>query len=744
MTIYGLSKFGRGLISAALLTPLLVIPYTMWEFVFVRSLFFYCLAEILLLVSIIYLYKTAGYSRLKSSPLLWALLAFLAVSFASNVFSIDKSRSFFGSQTRMGGVMAQIFLFSWFWLLLFFLDDREKWKKFFKFNVFIALAASLFAVVQAFFPESAGILAGRGDVAFFGYRLMGTLGNPIFLAGYLLPNIFFAFYLVFEEQGWRKWFYLGSSVFLTATVFLTQTRGAIVSLCITGAMLSVVLLVNFFKKDKKLFLKLGIALLGLLVLFATFVFANKSLRGRLAFFLDQNDNPVSARIILWKTGLEGFLDRPVIGWGTENFSYALSEFYKPELLKYSFYETWADKPHNQYIEAMVDGGVLGIASFLGLLGASLFTLFEIYKKNKEKLLQLLPFFGIVISYSGHIFFSFDTLELRMALFSTFAYIIFLVSKGGDLEKGYWGRESIKKVSLALVFAGAVCLYLVGPKSVSASYYAGRATDFLIKNNFSASADYFSKLDKDKNPYFNNEWEYLADMILKKDALGEMPKTLAAKALPPVIKNLKKAAEANPQNFSYHYRLAQMYNLAGIFLDKKYFDDAIVYLEEAKNISPKRQVSDLLLGQVYYYKRDVAKAVEILENLIKVNSDIAEPYWYAGLLYDASGDYAKSYAFMSTAVEKGYSLKNINEEILYVTVLGRYKDFKAMAPIYERILEKDGENPQWWANLATVYLGLDRYDDARKAARQAIFLAPAFGDEGEKFLKKVDEAEAKTQ
>lgn len=668
------------------------------------------------------------------------IFLFIVIRIASGIFGIDPHNSFFGSQIRMGGNLGYIVLFGWLAALLFFLRGREEWNKFLKASVLVAAISATFAVIQAFFPEGFGILEGKAvGVAFLGHRLSGTLGNPIFLSGYLLPNIFLSGYLAAEAKtGKQRIIWAVFAVFLTIITLLTQTRGAILALAAAVIILTAAGAGHSYKYNRERLKKYWLVL-PLAAALIIFVFLNKSLLTRL---LDINTGTSAPRLLMWKIGLSGFAEKRILGWGAENYSYVFSKYYDPELLKYSFYETWADKPHNQFVEIAAESGIFGLALFLGIFVAFFYDIRVLIKTDRGRFFSYLFLSGVMISYGAHIFFSFDTVESRIIIFAALAYVIFLRTIGPEEKQIIVLNRNLERTVMAvLIIASAASLWLIGAKTLGASFYASEATNALVDNNYGKSAKYAALLDKTKSPYETGTWETFSDIILQRDAAGKAPASVMRALLPIITKNLRAMADKYPDNFSYAYRLAQMYHLAGTYIDRSYNGKSIQYLEKSKALSPKRQVVPLFLAQVYFAEGDIDKAIATLEELVKNNENISEPYWYLGILYDAKGEYDKSYAFMSTAAEKGRPPKNINEEILYVTVLGRFKDYAAMAPIYESIIKKDPENSKWWANLAAVYLELKKYDKAREAAHQAIFLDPRFGDEGEKFIKKVDKAES---
>jgi len=735
MTPYKLAKIGRYLIYLVLFTPLLIAPKTLWEFVFIRNLFFYLIVVLLLLVSILYIYKNKTNINYKINSLFWLILGFIIIKIISGIFGVDPITSFFGTQPRMDGNIGYIMLFGFLISLLLFIDSKKEWNKIFKISIFVASISLIFSLIQPFFPAE-GFLAGSGSTNFFSHRLIGTLGNPIFFAGYLLPHIFLSIYLGLEEKNNKfvRYTFFGLSLFFIFITLLTKTRGSLMALLGTAFVIFIFSLFYFLKIRKKNIF----SLLLLVIPISGFLLLALSSLGLVRHFSDFSltSTTVITRFMLWKIGIQGFFDKILLGWGSENYAYIFSKFYNPKLLKYSFYETWADKPHNQLIEILATNGIFGLLFFIAIILVALYKILIPAWKNKDSFIAKLFIAGVILSFLIHIFFAFDTLEFRIVLFLIFGFIIFIdfnsKTKQIELSQGL-----LKGLFLITFFISFISLYLIGVNTVRLNIITSATREALIINDYTEVKKNIVKMPLLSSPYQNGNWENLADVILNSDASGRLPASISKEILPIIIKELKIATEKNPNNFSYNYRLAQMYNLAGIYIDRKYFDDAVIYLNKSKTISPERQVSDLLLAQVYYYQRDLDKALKLLEDLIAKNPEISQPYWYLGILYNASGDSEKAFAYMSTAVANGYGLK-LNENILYVNILSKFNKYEEMEYVYKNIVELDKKNPTWWANLAFVYLELKKYDDARNATRQAIFMDPSFGNEGENFLQKIND------
>lgn len=81
----------------------------------------------------------------------------------------------------------------------------------------------------------------------------------------------------------------------------------------------------------------------------------------------------AARIIVWDAGMRAFSEKPVTGWGPENFNYAVERNFDNQLfLNKNLGEIWFERAHNVFIDTLVSTGVVGMA-----LGALLVLAFVI-------------------------------------------------------------------------------------------------------------------------------------------------------------------------------------------------------------------------------------------------------------------------------------------------------------------------------------------------------------------------------
>src|SRR3989344_488691 len=342
MTSLKVIKIIKYLLYLLALAPLIATPMTIFPFNFGRGLIIQFLIEIIAGLYLILAIYNKDYRPTKN----WLVIFFgiyLIWLFITSFSGADFNKSFWSNEERFTGwfYLAHIYLI---FIVLTSIFKKQDWKTFLIINISVALAMLAIAVLSLFGIKFWGLDLGK--------RISGTLGNPLFLATYFIINLIFSLYLFFNKGIWPRIFGGLSSTALIIGIFLTQSRGAFLGLT-AGSAAALILFIFSNKKYRKIGIS-AIILLSLL-LSAIFIFKNAEFiktNGVLNRLSNISLSTVTAqtRLIGWQIAFRAFKERPILCWGIENYSTAFNKYYNPKLLRYSYYETWFDKPHNKIFE----------------------------------------------------------------------------------------------------------------------------------------------------------------------------------------------------------------------------------------------------------------------------------------------------------------------------------------------------------------------------------------------------------
>ena len=363
-------------ILLSLFTPLVISKSTFYPYIFGKAIFFQILIEILLIFYLILIIQKPEFQP-KLNPLNIALLIYFLVFILTTLTGLDPIRSFWSTQERMTGTF-NLLHFGAFFLIL---GNVFKTKKDWFWLLRTSLLASALVSIYGLFHFSLG--------------LKSTLGNPGFLAAYLLFNIFFALFLIIKDEKifWRIPYSL--VFFLNLFIFYYAARRAAYGGLFIGLFLFLLSLI-FTLKTRKRWIVLAFLIIFLIV--SANIFWNQKER----FIAGSKPREIS-----WAISWNAWQDRFLLGWGPENYIYAFAKHFDPEYAKYT--GEWFDKAHNQIFETAVTTGLIGLLSYLAVFLIALYNFFR--QKN-------FLFFSLLVAYFITNLFWFDTTSSLIPFFIT--------------------------------------------------------------------------------------------------------------------------------------------------------------------------------------------------------------------------------------------------------------------------------------------------------------------------------------
>ena len=124
-------------------------------------------------------------------------------------------------------------------------------------------------------------------------------------------------------------------------------------------------------------------------------FINKNaVLGRFAR-ISLTETTTESRLTIWKMSWQGFKEKPVFGWGQENFNLVFNKYYEPILYKQ---EPWFDRAHNVFFDRLTTNGIFGLLSYIGLLGVALYYLWAKRRKTGLSVEDSAIFGSMFIAY----------------------------------------------------------------------------------------------------------------------------------------------------------------------------------------------------------------------------------------------------------------------------------------------------------------------------------------------------------
>lgn len=409
-------KISRFFLYAAAFTPLLLSKRLFFPFITTKSVFFKTVVELALLFFIIHIVSAQDpkkiWQQIKarfSNPIFIAIGLFAILGIFTALISINPTQAFWSNFERAEGAF-QIFHYALFFFLVALTFTEKKALQTLIFtHIGVSILVAGYGALQVYGNPAHPLIVGGGD------RASGTLGNASYLAAYLLMTLPFLGYFFLKMKD--KWLRIGLILIALFEIFImtkTGTRGAFLGLFV--GLLALLFISMFTAETKKwrLTSQIGFALIaGLGVLF----FATSSapiwqnipgINERLLDFSGATEG-IKPRLWTWGSSISTFLERPVFGWGYENFPYGFDKYYNTG---HYLVESFFDRTHNVFLEYLISGGIV---LFLAWLSIFYFYLRQVLRK-KDKDMWFAILVSALIAYFVQGFFLFDVLPIYLTVF----------------------------------------------------------------------------------------------------------------------------------------------------------------------------------------------------------------------------------------------------------------------------------------------------------------------------------------
>ncbi len=411
------TRSSRLFIYIALSAPLIINRSLFFPFITGKALFFRLFIELACVAAIGALVRGEVpreiVKKTIKNPIFISILAFLGLILVSSATAFNPSFAFWSNFERGEGAWQVLHYGLLCALLLVFFRTERDWKRLIGWQVVVSSLVAVYAVGQAlsnailvrYGAEKAKIITDWFISPAPGNPLSGTLGNPSYLGGYMLFSAFLTLYLIMgTPKGRARTAWILAFGLQTIMFFNAETRGSFAAL---GAGILVMLALWAFRTKRGT--KHGIALAGTALLIVSGTgYLVLNIKGD-AF------KSMEPRFWTWGSALAGVIEKPLFGWGTENFPVLFDKYYNPH--HYGI-ESWFDRAHNALLEYATSGGIPLLLAYLAIF----ITLYmRLWKRENEGMWPLCMALPAMYLVNGLVLF--EILPLYMILFVMLAFLM---------------------------------------------------------------------------------------------------------------------------------------------------------------------------------------------------------------------------------------------------------------------------------------------------------------------------------
>ena len=382
-----LPRWQRPLVAAAwlcfallLLTPLVVTFETAYPFAVGKAVY----ARTLVAISVVLWIPLALAHERFRPPRSWLLVlwgAALAIALLASATGINLERSLWSTYDRVHGVVDSAHWLALAVVLVSVVQGGRQWRALLTLNVAVSVVVALVAIAR-FHGLDLPYLRQSPEVT---WRVSGSLGSSAYLGQYALLNCFLASGLAMRLLSVRPWsrgtttlawpcaLYLLAALLNFWAMALSGALGAYVALVPAAGALALAYAVFGQGQAGRRVGAGSLAVVGVIGASLGFLFfvdnpltvrsQDSPVVKRLAFASIEG-RTTQTRLAAWRAGLEGIAERPLLGWGPENF-----------IVPFGKYGTGVatttnphDRAHNELIEEATAKGLLGVAAYIAVWG----------------------------------------------------------------------------------------------------------------------------------------------------------------------------------------------------------------------------------------------------------------------------------------------------------------------------------------------------------------------------------------
>jgi O-antigen ligase/tetratricopeptide (TPR) repeat protein len=667
--------------------------------------------------------------RPRRSWILGAFAVFIIVIAIADAQGANPFKSFWSNYERMDGWVTLAHLFAYLVVAAAVVNTEKLWTRLWQLTLAVSACVSIYGLLQV-----AGMSTLGGGGGGLSTRVDATFGNPIYLAVYMLFHIFIAALLWVQMRAKRvpgarlpfSILYGGVIVLDTIALFFTGTRGTILGL-VGGAVLALLILA-FLQGSRTVRFAAAASVIAVIVAGAglwlgrdTALVQNVGFLDRLAT-ISASDTTIKSRFLNMGIAWQGVKERPILGWGQENYAIVFDKYYDPRMYAD---EPWFDRVHNIIFDWLVAGGFLGLIAYLSIFAAVLWTL---WKSKAFSVSERAIVTGLLAGYFIHNLTVFDNVTSYTLFATVLAYIAWRVGSAEHspavVEKEFLPQNS-------LPFAAAACAFLVWGTAwfVNANALAENRTLLAALEPQSAGIQQNLDLFEQAASYGTYGTQEVREQLVQAGS-----QVASAQNIPAATK--QQFFETASQQMTLQEAASPLDARFPLFLgilDDSYGDyaNAAVALERAHELSPRKQSILFQIGQNDEAQGDTVGALAAFAEAYNLEPDYDQArIMYAAELIRAGNDgladqllqpLVASGAAADPQIEAAYAAR---------------KEYGKIATVWEAYVAANPQDMQGYFTLAAAYYASGNPAQAIDALQRAEAVSPDIKSQADAVIQQI--------
>lgn len=665
------------------------------------------------------------------------VLGFFFTAILSTIFTNNRTVSIYGVYEDFEGIITIINYILFFYLSLNFIKTKQNVFKY----IYIILGATFIIALYGMAQNLGWDFIKWNPETYSPDRFFSTLGNPNFLAAYLvesIPVIFILFFITHKIH--KKLIVLIILILAVVVLFLTKSRAGFLSFLVTVLFIIIYTFLDARKKENELFAKnkLWFLMFGIVIFITLFL---PIVREAFQMLWERSKNLFSLkgivltpRIYIWKSALMMYRDFPIFGTGVDTFQ-VMFPYYRLPIYWQLEWNGTPEKTHNVFLQILATQGIIGFGFYLLLFITFLKKSFNLILRESDitRRYLIFGFFMAAVAFYVQGLFNYTVSAYGSFFWLAFSIIISQETSNKQYYTFDFNKNFIENNKSMLLTA--ILLFLIIAEVLVGRFWTA---DLYFKiGNIAVNTDkeeicigYYDKA-VELNPPREIYWVKYGigyEKIIRKEQNPEKRLFYINEALK-IHSNTIKLNKMNGYNYN---NVARVYKTYGETLDRSKFKEAIEYYNEAIRRDPNNAYFGLDLATVYINIGAFDKAIELCKRYSELYPDYAVPLSYIGYIYMLQGPEKINEAKMyyELAIAKPQWHKDIVTQSSTYSNLGivyfNLKMLNEATEMFKKVLELRPDYIEGYLNLGKLYVLLHRKEDAINTYEQALRVSP--GDE----------------
>jgi tetratricopeptide (TPR) repeat protein len=442
--------------------------------------------------------------------------------------------------------------------------------------------------------------------------------------------------------------------------------------------------------------------------------------------ISANDPTIQSRFINMSMAFKGFKERPILGWGQENYAIVFDKYYDPRMYNA---EPWFDRVHDSIFDWLVAGGLLGLVSYLAIFGTALMYL---WRSKAFRLEESAILIGLLAGYFFHNLFVFDNVTSYILFGTILGYIVWRETDAHKTKPIFAAALPLQSLGFAapgaVVLAGILVWSVNVPgiqqnKTLIRALIDGSQGKYDVAlNDFVAAADIGALGTQEVR-------EQLAQAAAQVSG-SSLPGALKQQYIDTAVAEMKKQEAVSPLDARFPLFLGLIYQSQGNFPAAK------EALARSRELSPTKQSIMYQQAQNAMSLNDGNGAIEFFRQAYAVNPNNNDArIYYASFLIRAGND-ALAEEILAPIVSNG-----VAADQRISSAYAARNEYGKIAKIWKARVDARPYDTQAFFTLAAAYYASGDKASAIATLQDVAQKNPSVAQDAQTYIQQIQSATA---